>query len=361
VTSPQYLGNNTSRYQFLNWEDGSTGIRTVTAAASDTTYTGVFNAQYLLSATSLGLGSVIASPDSTDGFYDAGTTVQLNAALPPGNTLRYWVGDLASNQNPATVVMDQERVVQANIGPQLPFRVLSAASLTGNPNIGSTGTFVAPGELVAIFASGIGPPASTFATLDGSGNFPTSIAGYQVFFDQSPAALIYAGPDQINAIVPYGVAGQVSTSVRVQSPTGGSLLSAISVAPGVPGLFTANGYGTGQVSAINQDGTINSSANPAPRGSVVVLYGTGGGTMDKTFLDGQVTGGDVGHISQPVWVRFGKLPATVYYAGSAPFLVNGVFQLNVVVPPDLASGGDVPIQVIAGTFASSPGTTIAVQ
>jgi uncharacterized protein (TIGR03437 family) len=361
VTTPQYLGNNTSRSQFLNWEDGSTGSRTVTAGTNDTTYTGVFNAQYLLTASSLGLGSVSASPASADGFYDAGTTIQLTAVMPAGNTLRYWVGDLASNQNPATLVMDQQRVVEANIGPALPFRVLSAASLTGNPNIGSTGTFVAPGELVALFASGIGPASPTFASLDSSGNFPTTLAGYQVFFDQFPAALIYVGPNQINAVVPYGVSGQTGTVVKVQPPSGSPLSSGISVAAGVPGLFTSNGYGTGQISAINQDGSINSSANPAPKGSVVVLYGTGGGAMDKSFLDGQVTGADVGHILQPVAVRFGKLPANVIYAGSAPFLVNGVFQINVVVPADLATGGDIPVQVVAGPFASPPGTTIAVQ
>jgi uncharacterized protein (TIGR03437 family) len=359
ASSPQYFGNDTLRFQFLNWDDGSTGLRTVTAGATSATYTATFNTQYLMTTGTLTVGSVAASPNSADGYYDAGTNVQLTATTSP-YVLRYWVGDLASNDNPATVVMDQPRVVQANIGPPLAFRVLSAASLTGNPNVGSTGTIVAPGELVAIFGNGIGPSNPTFATLDSSGTFPFSLGGYQVFFDSFPAALVYAGANQINAIVPYGVSGQIQTTVKIQGPSG-SQTSTMSVYTTSPGLFTANGYGTGQVSAINQDGSINSPSSPAPRGSVVVLYGTGGGVMDKSFADGIVTAADLGYLQAPVWVRFGKLPGTVYYAGSAPYLVNGVFQINVSIPPDLAAGGQVPLQVIMGTFATPPGTTISVQ
>lgn len=83
--------------------------------------------------------------------------------------------------------------------------------------------------------------------------------------------------------------------------------------------------------------------------------------MDKQFPDGFVTGTDLGRITAPVWVRFGKLPATVYYAGSAPDEVNGVFQINVAIPSDLTISGQAPVQVIVGSFPSQMGTTISVQ
>jgi uncharacterized protein (TIGR03437 family) len=359
VATEQYSRSGAAQYLFLNWDDGSTGTRTVTAGANGGTYTALFNTQYLLSIGYVGSGLVTASPASADGFYDAGTTVQLTASTPSG-VLRYWGVDLSGNQNPATIVMDQQRFVGANFGPPFPFRVLSAASFTGNPNPGTAGTTVAPGELVAIFGSGIGPATATAGSVDSSGTFPFSLAGYQVFFDSYPAPLIYAGPNQINAIVPYGVAGESGTTVKITGPSG-PLTLGISVGDTAPSLFTSGESGTGGLAALNQDTTINSPSNPAAKGSVVVLFGSGGGAMDMQFADGLVTGTDLGRITAPVWVRFGKLPGTVYYAGSAPAEVNGVFQINVAIPNDLAVGGQVPVQVIIGSFASPPGTTISVQ
>ncbi len=360
VTNPQYSGNNTARAQFLNWEDGSVGARIVTASASGGTYTGFFDTQYLLSTGVIGAGSVSVSPPSADGFYDAGTTVQLTASPGAGAVLRYWVGDLASNQNPANIVMNQQRAVTANLEPALAFRVLSAASFTGNPNIGSSGTAVAPGELVAIFGAGIGPGNASPAGLDASGNFPLSLAGYQVSFDGFSAPIIYAAPNQINAVVPYAVAGEAETLVSITGPSGSSKVS-MGVNPTAPSLFTFDGSGTGALAALNEDGSLNTPSNPAAKGSTVVLFGTGAGLLDKQFPDGQITGLDLGHVSSPVWVRFGKLPAIVAYAGSAPYEVNGVVQINAALPADLVETGQVPVQVIVGSYATPPGTTIFVQ
>ena len=57
----------------------------------------------------------------------------------------------------------------------------------------------------------------------------------------------------------------------------------------------------------------------------------------------------------------GKLPAQVLYAGTAPGLVNGVLQVNVLLPLDLLPDPAVPIQLIVGNVASPPDTTIAVR
>ena len=42
-----------------------------------------------------------------------------------------------------------------------------------------------------------------------------------------------------------------------------------------PGLFTITQSGSGQGAVLNQDGTVNSTANPARAGSTVVLYSDG--------------------------------------------------------------------------------------
>jgi uncharacterized protein (TIGR03437 family) len=57
------------------------------------------------------------------------------------------------------------------------------------------------------------------------------------------------------------------------------------VVPSVPGIFTKTQTGTGQAAALNQDGSPNSEANPAARGSTVSLFATGEG---QTYTGGRV-------------------------------------------------------------------------
>ena len=77
--------------------------------------------------------------------------------------------------------------------------VVNAASLQPGP--------VAPGEIVTIFAAGIGPEVGVGARWNGSGTLDTNLAETQVLFDGTPAALFYAQSGQVNAQVPYTVAG----------------------------------------------------------------------------------------------------------------------------------------------------------
>jgi uncharacterized protein (TIGR03437 family) len=62
----------------------------------------------------------------------------------------------------------------------------------------------------------------------------------------------------------------------------------------------------------------------------------------------------------PVSVRIGGVAATVTYAGSAPGLVSGAFQVNVRIPSGVGSG-PVPLDLQAGTAVSPSGVTVSVQ
>jgi uncharacterized protein (TIGR03437 family) len=57
----------------------------------------------------------------------------------------------------------------------------------------------------------------------------------------------------------------------------------VTFVPEVPGVFTFGGLGLGQAAALNYDATtgysINSSKNPAPKGSTISLYVTGMGDL----------------------------------------------------------------------------------
>jgi hypothetical protein len=66
---------------------------------------------------------------------------------------------------------------------------------------------IAPGEIVSLFGSGLGPQQGlqTLATL--TSPFPTQAANVQVTFDGKPAPLLWVQDAQINAAVPWSVAG----------------------------------------------------------------------------------------------------------------------------------------------------------
>jgi uncharacterized protein (TIGR03437 family) len=53
--------------------------------------------------------------------------------------------------------------------------------------------------------------------------------------------------------------------------------------------------------------------------------------------------------------------ADVQYVGSAPGLISGAFQINLLVPDAATSGGAVPVVITVGTNSSQGRATIAIQ
>jgi uncharacterized protein (TIGR03437 family) len=221
--------------------------------------------------------------------------------------------------------------------------VTNAASLQSGP--------VAPGEIVSLFGEGLGTDAGAGAELTSDGMVGTEIGGTRVFFDDFSAPLIYASSSQVNAIVPYEVAGRSSTMVRVEASDSVSNALVLKVAAVAPGLFTT---------MLNEEATINSANNPAPKGSVVVLYGTGEGQTDPPGVNGQLASSVPGKPVSPVSVQIGGLDADILYAGGAPGQVAGFFQMNVRVPAGVGSGL-VPVVLNAGGSLSQTGVMLAVQ
>ena len=110
----------------------------------------------------------------------------------------------------------------------------------------------------------------------------------------------------------------------------------------MPGIFTI-GNGTGQAAAVNEDGTLNSEANPVARGSIVSLYATG---------QGQAPSG--------VSLKIGQYNADLLYAGPAPGF-PGLMQINARVPGGFLPPGVQPVVLSVGNAVSQGGVTIAVR
>jgi uncharacterized protein (TIGR03437 family) len=223
---------------------------------------------------------------------------------------------------------------------------------------------VAPGELVTIFGNSIGPALSTLASVSpASGAIPTALGNVQVTFGGTPAPLLYGSSGQINAVVPFEVAGQSSVQMSIIGPNGQGFSTTLPVAAANPSIFSANASGTGQGAILNNaDLSKNSPSNPAARGSVVVLFATGTGVLKPTLADGVLTPtANPPLIAQPVTVTIGGQSATVLYQGAAPQLVAGVSQINVQVPAGVAPGSAVPVTITVGGVPSLNTVTMAVK
>ena len=90
----------------------------------------------------------------------------------------------------------------------LPDCVVNAASYVGGG--------VAPGEMVTLFGSGLGPPDLVSLSLTDGRTLATTLAGTRIWFNDVAAPLMYVSDQQSSAIVPYEVAGLVSVDVQVE-------------------------------------------------------------------------------------------------------------------------------------------------
>jgi uncharacterized protein (TIGR03437 family) len=172
----------------------------------------------------------------------------------------------------------------------------------------------------------------------------------------------FTSATQINAIVPYEIAGRATTTMQVVYRGTPSANLNLQVAAAAPGFFLVPG--STQAAAANQNGSINGLQGAAPKNTSIVLYATGEGPTTPAGVTGRVIPLDINqvkHPTAPVTVTIGGQPAEVQYVGSAPGFVSGALQVNVLIPPDAPSGGAVPIVMRVGNIANQGLTTIAVQ
>jgi uncharacterized protein (TIGR03437 family) len=264
----------------------------------------------------------------------------------PASRFGSWQVRVSNNGNPLFTVPFTVSAAGASLGPSIT-AVSNAASYTAGG--------IAPGEIVYI-AGSIAPGVSGF--ISPTGGFGPQAGGASIQFNGVAAPLIYVSATAAAAIVPYEVSGstaQVTVTYQGQM----SAPFQVPVISSIPGLFTANSSGTGEVAALNQDSSINSINNPAAPGSIVTLFATGEGQTSPAGVDGRLAVVPLPHPLLPVSVTMGSIGANVSYSGGAPGEVAGVMQVNVQLPAGV-TGPAVPVLLIVGTATSQAGATIAV-
>ena len=251
-----------------------------------------------------------------------------------------------------------------------------------NSATGALGTGISPGELITLKGINLGPATPVGGTSfspSAQGTVSSTLAGVQVMFGNVAGTPTYVSSTQINVVVPWEISGQTSTNIVVVVNTAQSAPISENVVTVAPGVYTLNATGQGQAAALNSNLSVNGPVGgvpvtggtvpttPAVQGSEIAVYGTGGGLTNPGGVDGTLNSG-ISLMPLNNWVpgssvvtaTIGGKPATVVFAGAAPTLVTGVWQINVLVPTGLTPGPQPLVFTIDGQQTQS-NVTIAVQ
>jgi uncharacterized protein (TIGR03437 family) len=220
---------------------------------------------------------------------------------------------------------------------------------------------IAPGEVIIVLGSGIGPSNPTGLEVGSDGVVATLLSETRVLFDDGPAPLIYVSENQVRAVSPYQITGQSTTQIQIEyrgkrSNAVTNLVSDVS-----PGIFTLLATGTGQGAILNEDGSANSDKNPATRGSIIALYATGVGQTDSRGSEGTTDTGILPKPKGPISVRIQGVEAELIDAGFASSAVTGILQIRVRVPDTVESSGTAEIVLSIAGVTSQPGVSVAVR
>ncbi|PWT98656.1 MAG: hypothetical protein C5B51_28735 [Terriglobia bacterium] len=292
--------------------------------------------------------------------------------------LQFAATGLTSPSASVTVILD----VNSSGAPQVQ-SVLSAATLRQE---------ISPGEIVSIFGFYLGTAPVT-AHYNGAGLYPTDLSHQNVPYPPDPfphdgvtfngiaAPLLYYSPTQINAIVPYGVAGQKSVNVVVTHNGDRSAPFSLPVVDTSPGIFTSSQNGNGQGAILNANQTPNSASNPAAKGSAISIFATGTGVLQQAVPDGSVlfgggatcpnllssTGckptasGNAAFPAATVSLTIGGQPAPLQYVGPSPGSAAALLQVNALVPDGVSSGPQPVVLTVGQNSNAQQQVTVAVQ
>lgn len=218
------------------------------------------------------------------------------------------------------------------------------------------GDTLAPDVITAMFGTFQTQNGQT--AVAGSQPLPTTLGGVKVSVNGTDAGLFFVSNSQINFRVPSNVAdGQAI--VTVTNANGTTRSGAVSINRSAPGVFTSNSSGSGTPAAFVTSDGVNYTSLFNPDGTERVVDP---GTPQKpNFLVLFTTGlrntpaanpNDQNAVAESVTATVQGVTATVTYAGRHPDY-EGLDQVNLIIPPQLAGAGLVNLQLTANGQTSN--------
>ncbi len=261
------------------------------------------------------------------GVYDG--TVKLTPAEPQDIALNVFV---TLTVTPAAPIEGAPALLDGG--------VVNGASFAPFPNP------IAAGAIVALFGSNLAADTVEASTVP----LPTTLGATQVLMNGIAAPLFFVSTGQINAQVPWQLAGNGTINVRVVNANQPSNTAVPSLLDGSPGIFTLPGTATAIIT--HADGSLVTTASPAARGEVVILYAAGLGPVTNAPASGAAGPSDpLARVVANALVQVGDKFATVLFAGLSPGFV-ALYQMNIQLPNDAPLGDAVNLQVYSGGISN---------
>jgi uncharacterized protein (TIGR03437 family) len=280
------------------------------------------------------------------------------------------VGDLAPGTYTGRIVVSATGVtaqaveVTFVVEPPPPPRVLTGGVVNSASYVGGG---VAPGENISIIGSYLGPRGGVSGAVNqATGILAARLADVVVYIGGIASPLFFVRHDQINAQVPYEIAGQATVDLEVEyrGQKGPPVtLRVLEARPGVHvyGERPARDFPPFNAAAVNEDATHNSPDSPAPQGSVVQLSLTGQGLVSPAAETGKPAAASPASVPQrPVSATIGGIDAEVVSARLAPGEI-GVLHVSVRVPNGFFPREGVPVIARVGEAQSQTNVTLAVR
>lgn len=202
---------------------------------------------------------------------------------------------------------------------------------------------VAPGEIITLFGSNLASSPQS-----GSVPLPSQLGGVKITVNGRPAPISFVSPTQINFLIPYETSQSYAT---IQLTSNGTAANPVTLytnlsAPGVFTLTSNDGTyapGIGPAAVLHADYSLVTAEHPAVEGETLLLYVTGLGAVTPAVSDGLAAPSNPpATVIDDVFIdlfdaNFVDSVANVTFAGLAPGFA-GLYQVNFVVPPGVASG-----------------------
>ncbi|MBS1876730.1 MAG: hypothetical protein JSU00_26185 [Acidobacteria bacterium] len=288
---------------------------------------------------------------------------------------------LGSQAGPAVVTASASGIASATFS-----LTVNATSSTPTPAIstgGVVGAGLAPGKrtvsvagIATIFGQNLAPAGTARKVETGdllNGAVPTNLAGTCVLVGTVRAPVFAVYPTQVNFQVPTVGTGDIA--VRVITGCGTttetqSNAATVTVQAAAPEFFSfrPSTDGKNPVAAINAvtgayigDSSLGAGFTPAKPKDVITVFGTNFGGTNPVVAPGDFPTAAAG-VTGAVQVSLGGstiAASAVLYAGFTPGN-PGLYQLNIIVPDDVADG-DLPLVVTIGGSASPSAAYLTVK
>lgn len=246
-------------------------------------------------------------------------------------------------------------------GTSLPLPSIRTGGVV-NAASGQAGPGFAPGSYISIFGTGLAPALRIANTP----YLPISLAGVSISFDvpfQSasfPGKIAFVSENQINVQVPWELQGVNSAQLKVSIGDISSSLYPLTIADAAPALFEYSDPNGGRLlaAALDENNRLVGPTNPVGRGHVLQIFANGLGPVSAQPASGELS--PVQPLAStrvtPVVTIAGRT-AQILFSGLAPNNV-GLYQINVVVPPDAPAGVDDLVITVGGTASKASSVPI---